>query len=140
MSADAANRIADEKNLDLVKISPQATPPVCKLMDYSKYKFEKSKKDKEAKKNQRQNEIKKIWLSMTIDTHDLETKAAKFLETGNKVEVSIRMKGRQQAHAKLGVGVMHDFYTLVENVSVIERAPVTEGRNILMILAPNKKQ
>lgn len=143
MSADAANRIADENNLDLVKISPQATPPVCKLMDYSKYKFEKSKKDKEAKKNQRQNEIKKIWLSMTIDTHDLETKAraaAKFLETGNKVEVSIRMKGRQQAHAKLGVGVMHDFYTLVENVSVIERAPVTEGRNILMILAPNKKQ
>ena len=142
MSADAANRIADEKNLDLVKISPQSTPPVCKLMDYSKYKFEKSKKDKEAKRNQKQNETKKIWLSMTIDLHDLETKARaaeKFLIAGNKVEVSIRMKGRQQAHAKLGVEVMRDFYAIVESVSVIERAPLTEGRNILMILAPNKK-
>lgn len=141
MSSDAANRIADEKNLDLVKISPQATPPVCKLMDYSRFKFEKSKKDKEAKKNQRQNELKKVWLSMTIDTHDLETKArgaAKFLSTGNKVEVSIRMRGRQQAHAKLGIEVMHNFFNLVEDVGVIERAPLTEGRNILMILAPKK--
>lgn len=141
MSSDAANRIADEQNLDLVKISPQATPPVCKLMDYSRFKFEKSKKDKEAKKNQRQNEIKKVWLSMTIDAHDLETKARaaeKFLVAGSKVEVSIRMKGRQQAHAKLGIEVMRDFYTLVEDVSVIERVPLTEGRNILMILAPKK--
>lgn len=141
MSAEKANAIADEKNLDLVKISPQATPPVCKLMDYSKFKFEKSKKDKEAKKNQKQNETKKIWLSMTIDRHDLETKAKsaeKFLVGGNKVEVSIRMKGRQQTHSKLGVGVMQDFYELIEECCVIERAPLTEGRNILMILAPKK--
>ena len=139
MSADAANRIADERNLDLVKISPQAKPPVCKLMDYSKYKFEKSKKEKEAKKNQKQNELKKIWLSMTIDTHDLETKAraaAKFCTAGNKVEVSIRMKGRQQAHARLGVEVMRDFYNIIEDVCVIDKAPTMEGRNILMILAP----
>lgn len=141
MSAEKANAIADEKNLDLVKISPQATPPVCKLMDYSKFKFEKSKKDKEAKKNQKQNETKKIWLSMTIDKHDLETKAhaaEKFLIGGSKVEVSIRMKGRQQAHSKLGVEVMQDFFNLIEEVCVIERAPLTEGRNILMILAPKK--
>lgn len=141
MSAEAANKIADERNLDLVKISPQAKPPVCKLMDYSKYKFEKSKKEKEAKKNQKQNELKKIWLSMTIDRHDIETKArsvAKFCVAGNKVEVSIRMKGRQQAHAKLGVEVMHEFYSIIEDVCVIEKAPTTEGRNILMILAPKK--
>ena len=141
MSADAANKIADEQNLDLVKISPQAKPPVCKLMDYSKYKFEKSKKEKEAKKNQKQNELKKIWLSMTIDRHDLETKArsaAKFCAGGSKVEVSIRMKGRQQAHSKLGVEVMHDFYSIIEDVCVIEKPPLTEGRNILMILAPKK--
>ncbi len=141
MSSDAANRIADEKNLDLVKISPQANPPVCKLMDYSKYKFEKSKKDKEAKKNQKLNETKKIWLSMTIDQHDLETKAraaGKFVVGGNKVEVSIRMKGRQQAHAKLGIEVMQKFYSLIEDVCVIEKSPLAEGRNILMILAPKK--
>ncbi len=141
MSADEANKIADEQNLDLVKISPQAKPPVCKLMDYSKYKFEKSKKEKEAKKNQKQSELKKIWLSMTIDRHDLETKAraaAKFCSGGSKVEVSIRMKGRQQAHSKLGVEVMHDFFSIIEDVCVIEKPPVTEGRNILMILAPKK--
>ena len=112
---------------------------MCKLMDYSKYKFEKSKKEKEAKKNQKQNELKKIWLSMTIDTHDLETKAraaAKFCTAGNKVEVSIRMKGRQQAHARLGVEVMRDFYNIIEDVCVIDKAPTMEGRNILMILAP----
>lgn len=141
MSADEANKIADDKNLDLVKISPQATPPVCKLMDYSKFKFEKAKKEKEAKKNQKLNETKKIWLSMTIDRHDLETKARaaeKFVTAGNKVEVSIRMRGRQQAHSRLGVEVMQQFYSLIEEVCVIERSPLTEGRNILMILAPKK--
>lgn len=141
MSADEANRIADDKNLDLVKISPQSNPPVCKLMDYSKYKFEKAKKEKEAKKNQKLNEVKKIWLSMTIDRHDLETKARsaeKFVLAGNKVEVSIRMRGRQQAHSRLGIEVMQEFYSLIEEVCVIERSPLTEGRNILMILAPKK--
>ena len=142
MSAEQANRLADDRNLDLVKINPQAKPPVCKLMDYSKYKFEKAKRDKEAKKNQKINEMKKIWLSMTIDRHDSEHKAkqaAEFLAAGNKVEVSIRMKGRQQTHSRLGVGVMEDFFKFVEEVGVIERAPLTEGRNILMILAPKKQ-
>lgn len=142
MSAEKANKLADERNLDLVKISPQAVPPVCKLMDYNKYKFEKSKRDKEAKKNQKLNELKKIWLSMTIDPHDIEHKAkqaAEFLKAGNKVEVSIRMRGRQQAHSKLGVDVMKDFFSFVEDSGVIERAPLTEGRNILMILAPKKQ-
>ena len=112
MSAVEANRIADEKNLDLVKISPTANPPVCKIMDYGKFRFDAAKKEKDARKNQKVSEMKEVWLSMTIDTHDLETKAkqaAKFLKNGDKVKVSIRMRGRQQAHASLGVDVMNEF-------------------------------
>lgn len=141
MSAAEANRIADSKNLDLVKISPNATPPVCKIMDFGKFKFEMQKREKDARKNQKVTELKEVWLSMTIDTHDLETKAKaaqKFLRNGDKVRVSIRMRGRQQAHAALGVEVMHDFYKIVENDSVIDKQPTTEGRNILMILSPKK--
>lgn len=141
MSAAEANRIADSKNLDLVKISPNATPPVCKIMDFGKFKFEMQKREKDARKNQKITELKEVWLSMTIDTHDLETKAKaaqKFLRNGDKVRVSIRMRGRQQAHAALGVEVMRDFYKIVENDSVIDKQPTTEGRNILMILSPKK--
>ena len=141
MSAAEANRIADSKNLDLVKISPNATPPVCKIMDFGKFKFEMQKREKDARKNQKVTELKEVWLSMTIDTHDLETKAKaaqKFLRNGDKVKVSIRMRGRQQAHAALGVEVMHDFYKIVEQDSVIDKQPTTEGRNILMILSPKK--
>ena len=141
MSAAEANRIADSKNLDLVKISPNATPPVCKIMDFGKFKFEMQKREKDARKNQKITELKEVWLSMTIDTHDLETKAKaaqKFLRNGDKVKVSIRMRGRQQAHAALGVEVMHDFYKIVEQDSVIDKQPTTEGRNILMILSPKK--
>ena len=142
MSAERANEIADERGLDLVKISATSNPPVCRLMDYQKYKFEKAKKEKESRKNQKVIELKKIWLSMTIDTHDLETKAKaceKFLKTGNKVEVSIRMKGRQQAHSNLGIEVMNEFYSLIQDSAVVERKPTAEGRNILMILGPLKK-
>ena len=142
MSSVEANRIADSKNLDLVKISPTANPPVCKIMDYGKFKFEMSKREKDARKNQKVTELKEVWLSMTIDTHDLETKAkqaAKFLTNGDKVKVSIRMRGRQQAHAALGVEVMNDFYKIVDSLAVMDKKPVTEGRNILMILSPNKK-
>lgn len=141
MSAIEANRIADSKNLDLVKISPTATPPVCKIMDYGKFKFEMAKREKDARKNQKVSELKEVWLSMTIDVHDLETKAKmaeKFLNAGDKVKVSIRMRGRQQAHAALGIEVMNDFFKIVEPVSLIEKRPLTEGRNILMILAPKK--
>ncbi len=141
MSASQANKIADEKNLDLVKISPTANPPVCKIMDYGKFRFDAAKKEKDARKNQKVSEVKEVWLSMTIDTHDLETKAkqaAKFLKNGDKVKVSIRMRGRQQAHAALGVEVMDEFFTLVEDVGEINKKPLTEGRNIIMILQPKK--
>ena len=141
MSAAQANAIADEKNLDLVKINPSGQPPVCKIMDYGKFKFDAAKREKDARKNQKVTELKEIWLSMTIDTHDLETKAKqclKFLAGGDKVKVSIRMRGRQQAHAALGVEVMNDFYNIVKDICVFDKKPMTEGRNILMILAPKK--
>lgn len=142
MSAVEANRIADERNLDLVKISPSTVPPVCKIMDYGKFKFDAAKKEKDARKNQKVTELKEIWLSMTIDVHDLETKAKmarKFVASGDKVRVSIRMKGRQQAHPELGVEVMNKFFALVQDACVIDKKPLTEGRNIFMILAPIKK-
>jgi translation initiation factor IF-3 len=141
MSAYEANLIADRKNLDLVKISPMATPPVCKIMDYGKYKFDTAKREKDARKNQKGSELKEVWLSMTIDKHDLETKAKsaqKFLTAGDKVKVSIRMRGRQQTHADIGVEVMNRFFAILEDVCVIDKKPVTEGRNILMILNPKK--
>ena len=139
MSSSEALKIAYEADLDLVKISPNAQPPVCKIMNYGKYKFEQIKKQKEARKNQKVVELKEIWLSMTIDVGDLNVKAKqaqKFLSAGNKIKVSIRMRGRQNAHSNLGVEVMNKFYQIVENDAVIEKKPLLEGRNILMILAP----
>lgn len=121
--------IAEEKELDLVKISPNANPPVCKIMNYGKYVFELAKKEKEAKRNQKMVEIKEVWLSMTIDVGDLNVKARqaqKFLSGGNKVKVSIRMKGRQNAHANLGIEVMNKFFALVKDVGVMEKRPLTE--------------
>ena len=106
VSAYEAQRIADEEGLDLVKISPNANPPVCKIMDYSKYKYEQNKKEKEMKRNQKTIEVKEVWLSMTIDIGDLNTKAkiaSKFIADGNKVKATIRMRGRQQAYAQQGV-------------------------------------
>ena len=141
VSSAEALRLAEEQNLDLVKIAAQANPPVCKIMDYGKYRFEMLKKQKEAKKNQKTVELKEIWLSMTIDVGDLNVKARqaqKFLAGGNKVKVSIRMRGRQNAHSNLGVDVMNRFFALVGNDAVMEKKPMFEGRNILMILAPSK--
>jgi translation initiation factor IF-3 len=108
-------------------------------MDYGKYKFEQLKKAKEARKNQKTVELKEIWLSMTIDVGDLNVKAkqaVKFLSQGNKVKVSIRMRGRQNAHSDIGIDVMNRFYSMIENDASIEKKPMLEGRNILMILAP----
>ena len=139
MSASSALQIAYDSDLDLVKISPNAQPPVCKIMNYCKYKFEQIKNQKEARKNQKVVELKEIWLSMTIDIGDLNVKAKqaqKFLAAGNKIKVSIRMRGRQNAHSNLGIEVMNKFFTLIENDAVIEKKPLLEGRNILMILAP----
>lgn len=141
VSSKEALRLAEEAELDLVKISPNAVPPVCKIMNYGKYVFELSKKAKEAKKNQKTTEIKEVWLSMTIDIGDLQVKAKqtqKFLQSGNKVKVSIRMRGRQMAHQEIGVEVMKRFFDMVKDFGQIEKQPLTEGRNIWMMLAPNK--
>ncbi len=131
--------MAYDEGYDLVKISPNANPPVCKIMDYGKYKFEQLKRAKEARKNQKTVELKEIWLSMTIDIGDLNVKAkqaVKFLSQGNKVKVSIRMRGRQNAHSDIGIDVMNRFYAMIENDASMEKKPMLEGRNILMILAP----
>ncbi len=141
MSASEALRLAEEENLDLVKISPGAVPPVCKIMDYGKFKFEQAKREKENRKNQKVMELKEIYLSMTIDVGDLNVKAKKaieFLTEGNKVKVSIRMRGRQMAHSAMGVDVMRRFFDMMDGKATMDKAPVTEGRNILMILSPAK--
>ena len=141
MSAEQALELADERGLDLVKIAPTATPPVCRIMDYGKYRFEQAKKEKEARKNQKQVETKEIRLSLNIDVADFNTKAKhamKFLQDGNKVKVSIRMRGRQQAHAAMGIDVMRRFFDMLGGKAVMDKEPKTEGRNILMILAPAK--
>ncbi len=141
MSGRDALRLAEEKELDLVKISPNATPPVCKIMNYGKYVFELTKKAKEAKKNQKTVETKEVWLSMTIDVGDLNVKAKqaqKFLSQGNKVKVSIRMRGRQMAHSNLSMDVMQRFFEIVKDFGTMEKKPLLEGRNIWMMLAPIK--
>ena len=138
MSSRDAQRLADEKNLDLVKIAPTATPPVCRIMDYGKYRFEQAKREKEAKKNQKVIEIKEIRLSLNIDVGDLNTKvkqATKFLQEGNKLKVSIRFRGREMAHPEIGNEVMNRFAEAVSDYGVIEKQPKLEGRHMLMFIA-----
>ena len=139
MSAKEALRIAAEKGLDLVKIAPNATPPVCKIIDYGKYRFEQTKRDKESKKNQRVIELKEIRLSLNIDTHDFETKgnhAIKFLQAGNKVKVSIRFRGREMGHPEIGLATMNRFAEFCSEVANVEKPAKLDGRNMLMFLAP----
>lgn len=141
MPANQALRLADESELDLVKISPNAVPPVCKIMDYSKFKYEQAKKDKENRRNQTIVELKEIRLSMTIDVGDIAVKTKqclKFLEQGNKVKVSIRMKGRENARSYQGVKVMEDFFAGLNGKAVQDKKPVAEGRFITMMLSPAK--
>ena len=141
MSPREAMRLAEEADLDLVKISPNAVPPVCKIMDYGKFKFEQAKKEKENRRNQKVVEIKEVQLSMTIDVGDLNVKAkqaTRFLNDGNKVKVSIRLRGRQMAHANLGRDVMNNFFEGLKEIAVVEKPISMEGRNIIMILAPKK--
>ena len=143
MSAAEALKIAEEKNLDLVKIAPQAKPPVCKIMDYGKYRFEQTKREKEARKNQRVIEIKEIRLSLNIDKHDFETKvnhARRFLESGNKVKVSIRFRGREMAHPENGLVTMSNFADACSEFSAIEKPAKLEGRSMQMFLAPKAKK
>lgn len=133
-----AMRLADEKNTDLVKIAPQAKPPVCKIMDYGKYRFEMAKREKEAKKNQRVIEIKEVRLSLNIDTHDFETKvghAVKFLKGGNRVKVSIRFRGREMAHPENGLVTMKKFAEACSEYGTVEKPAKLEGRSMLMFLA-----
>ncbi len=142
MSAKEALKKAEEKNLDLVKIAPNAKPPVCKIMDYGKYRFEQAKREKEARKNQKVVEIKEIRLSLNIDTHDFETKAKhaeKFLKAGNKVKVSIRFRGREMAHPELGLASMEKFAEACKEFSTVEKPAKLEGRQMLMFLAPVKQ-
>lgn len=139
MSADKALDMAAAQNLDLVKIAPQAKPPVCKIMDYGKYRFEQAKREKEARKNQRVIEIKEIRLSLNIDTHDFNTKlnhALKFLHGGAKVKVSIRFRGREMGHPEQGYEIMRRFAEAAGEASSIEKPAKLEGRNMLMFLAP----
>lgn len=138
MSRESAMKLAEQDNFDLVNISPKAEPPVCKIMDYGKFKFEQGKKAKEAKKNQHLVTIKEMRLSATIDAHDLEVKAKnvnKFLAEGDKVKISIRFRGRQLTRTNQGIEVMNTFLSMLTGVGV-ERAPKLEGRSMHMILTP----
>ncbi len=139
MSSDEALRIAEERALDLVKISPQAVPPVCKLMNYGKFRFEQSKKEKEARKNQHVVEIKEIRMSPGIDVGDFNTKlknAVKFLTEGNRVKVSVRFRGREMAHTEIGRDLLVKFAESCSEVANMEKAAKLEGRNMSMFLSP----
>lgn len=136
-----AQEIAVEKGMDLVKIAPQAKPPVCKIMDYGKFRFEQAKREKEARKNQRVVEIKEIRLTPNIDIGDLNTKlknACRFLKDGDKVKVSVRFRGREVTHSSLGQDLLHRFAELCSECSTVEKQPKLEGRQMLMFLAPAK--
>jgi len=137
-----AQKRANEKGLDLVEISPTATPVVCKIMDYAKYKYERIKQEREERKKQVSIELKELWLSAVIDIGDLKTKAKKareFIENGDRVRLSIRMKGRQLAHPELSMDVMKNFYEMVSDIAQIEKPPIREARTVAMIIAPAKK-
>lgn len=139
MPSKDAQKIAISKNLDLVKIVPNATPPVCKIMDYGKSMFEQAKKEKEARKNQKVVSLKEVRLSATIEEHDFDFKvknACKFLQDGDKVKVSIRFRGREMKYTIAGKEVLEKFAQAVNNVGVVEKQPRLEGKNMMMILNP----
>lgn len=139
VSAAAALAMAEEQELDLVKISPNAVPPVCKIMDYGKFRFDQLKKEKEAKKNQRVVEIKEIRMSPGIDTNDLNTKmrsAIKFLSDGNRVKVTVRFRGREMAHTEIGEQLLIRFGEGCAEVSSLEKKPKLDGRHMSIFLSP----
>ena len=143
MSAAQANEMAEEEGLDLVKISPNATPPVCKIMDYSKFCYDQKKREKDARKNQRVVEIKEIRMSPSIDTNDLNTKiksAVKFLSDGNRVKVSVRFRGREMAHTNIGEKLLMDFAEACAEVAAMEKNPKLEGRFMAMFLTPKNSK
>ena len=139
MPIKEAMRLAQEAELDLVKIAPTAKPPVCRIMDYGKYKFDQAKKEKEARKKQKTVDVKELRLSPSIDTHDVQVKVKKaneFLKDGDKVKVSIRFRGREIGHSKAGMAILEDFAKQTEEFGVIDKQPKMEGRSLVMFLAP----
>ena len=139
VSAEEALEMAFEKNMDLVKIAPTAKPPVCKIMDYGKFRFEQAKHEKEVRKNQKVVELKEIRLGLQIDQHDFETKgghAIKFLKAGNKVKVSIRFRGRQIVHPEIGYTIMKRFAEYCDEFATVEKPAKLESRSMMMFLAP----
>ena len=141
VSSREAQKIADEAGLDLVKIAPNAKPPVCKVIDYGKYRYEMARKDKEAKKKQKTVELKEIRLSPNIDTNDLNTKmnaAKKFLAKGNKVKITLRFRGREMAHMNSSKHILDDLAEQLSDIAVVEKAPKIEGRSIGMVLAEKR--
>ena len=143
VSIQVAMRAAEDAGLDLVKIAPQAVPPVCKVLDYGKYRFEQQKKEKEAKKNQKVVEVKETRLSLNIDTNDFNTKlnqTAKFLAAGHKVKVSIRFRGREMAHTNIGEQLLRDFAAKCADIANLDKQPKLEGRNMSMFLSPKNSK
>ncbi|MBQ4362088.1 MAG: translation initiation factor IF-3 [Lachnospiraceae bacterium] len=141
MSAREALEKADEAGLDLVKIAPKANPPVCKIVDYGKFRYDQTRKEKEAKKKQKTVEIKEIRLSPNIGTNDLNTKATnarKFLSKGNRVKVTVRFRGREMAHTQNGRDILDSFAKLLEDISQVEKEPKMEGRNMSMVLTEKR--
>jgi len=141
MTSKDAQVLANSKSLDLVKIAPQAVPPVCRIMDYGKYMFELAKKEKEARKNQKVVSIKEVRLSASIEDHDFEFKvknAVKFLKDGDKVKVSVKFRGREMNYTALGEQVLEKFAEAVKEVGTLEKKPKLEGRNMLMIINPKQ--
>lgn len=137
-----ALEVAENANLDLVKVAPQAKPPVCRIMDYGKYRYEMQKKDKEAKKNQKVIKVKEIKMSPTIEEHDLNVKAnqaIKFLEDGDKVKISVRFRGRQMGHTDLGKEVLEWFFDLIKDYAQIDKPAKLEGRNMVMFVLPKSE-
>ncbi|MBP6491813.1 MAG: translation initiation factor IF-3 [Clostridia bacterium] len=143
MSLEEAMNLANEKKLDLVNIAPTAKPPVCKILDYGKYRYELQKKEKEAKKKQKITQVKEVRLSTFIEAHDLVVKAnnaIKFLKEGDKVKVSLRFKGREKDYASKGQDVMSRFVEAISEVGVVEKKPEFEGRSLIMILTPKAEK
>ncbi len=141
MSAKDAMKLAREANLDLVKISPNAKPPVCKIIDYGKYKYEQARKEKEAKKKQKVTDVKEIRLSPNIDQNDLNTKAnqaRKFISKGDKVKVVLRFRGREMAHMGTNKQILDTFFEKLEDVAIIEKPAKLEGRSMIMVLTEKK--
>nr|WP_320075252.1 translation initiation factor IF-3 [Eubacterium callanderi] len=141
MPTKEAQKLADEKSLDLVKVSPNAKPPVCKILDYGKFRYEEMRRVKEAKKNQKAVVIKEIRMSVRVEEHDIMVKiknCIKFLEQGNRVKVSIRFRGREMAYTDQGRGVLLDFAERVTDYGTVDKPPKMEGRSMVMFLSPKK--